>query len=212
MRCSTMVIGCLLLTTAGYGADFAAATPGFYVSALGGGAFVDSMVTTDANYPDDRFHTKTEAGVSVLGAIGYNWGLIRTEGEFGWQESKLDTLSRGTGAWPITGELSVRSIMANAYLDFRGKNVPLVPYLTAGLGYANIHLTERAPSHLLDPSTSDSDGVFAWQIGAGMNVLINAHWAFDVRYRCFSTASPKLGLQELDFRSHNAYMGLQYKF
>jgi opacity protein-like surface antigen len=211
----SIVVTCVLILA---GSDvspanqWVTADPGFYVSGHVGPVFVPNLTTTDSEAPGVRARTKVEDGIGLLGALGYDFGTIRTEGEVGYQTSKLDKVVVGSDKTTLTGHLNATTFMANACLDFRGKNVPLVPYLTAGIGMADVAADGvRVPGSGL-PAVDESDDVIAWQIGFGVGWLIDSHWTFDVLYRYFATADAEFGTTEMEFASHNIYLGVRYKF
>ncbi len=181
--------------------------PTFYVSGLGGPVSGQSMTMKNTD-SDARIRTKTEVGVGALGAVGFDFGTARLEAEGGYQTANLDRTSTGD---ELEGDLSVSSAMLNGYLDFRGKDLPLVPYVTAGFGWADVTL-DGAVAEVGLVDDEHRNGVLAWQIGAGFAWLFNSHWALDIRYRYFATGTAEYGPAELDFRSHNVYMGVRYSF
>lgn len=187
--------------------------PGFYVSGNVGPVFVQDLATRDSTLPGVRAETESEAGIGLLAALGYEFGTIRGEGEVGYQTSELDQATVGTEETPLTGHLNVMTFMANGYLDFRGKDLPLVPYLTAGIGIADLTADGvRVPGSGQPGLDDESEDVLAWQIGAGAGWIIDSHWTFDVRYRYLATDEADLGTVEMRLRSHNVYLGLRYNF
>jgi len=82
----------------------------------------------------------------------------------------------GSGSASIDGDITSLALMLNGYFDIRSFST-IVPYLTAGIGYANLELS---PISIAVPGygtfatvASYDDNVFAYQVGIGVAYDIN---------------------------------------
>jgi opacity protein-like surface antigen len=198
----------------------------FYVSGSAGGVFVmDSNVTAsapavggmlDADYSFDP-------GYGVSGAVGYDFGQFRLEGELSYREADLDSVTvntvtgpgvtlTGLGTFPASGSGSIFGFMANGWYDF-DTGTPWVPYLGGGIGGAMVGFDVAG----LD----ETDTVFAYQVGGGIGYEINSNVTVSLGYRLLGTTSPTFegpvaGFgnveAEADVLTHNVELGLRVTF
>ncbi|HFV1760894.1 TPA: outer membrane protein, partial [Escherichia coli] len=123
---------------------------------------------------------------------------VRTELEFyarGKADSKynVDKDSWSGGYWrdDLKNEVSVNTLMLNAYYDFRNDSA-FTPWISAGIGYARIHQKttgistwdyEYGSSGRESLSRSGSADNFAWSLGAGVRYDVTPDIALDLSYR-----------------------------
>ena len=111
----------------------------------------------------------------------------------GWQEppnhsSHYSAISPISVTLPQSGKNRVTRYMANAYIEpFKGR-WPVSPYIGAGLGAAQGHLTTfaapaRAPSAPPSQILDIKDTRFAWQAMADVSVPVTPHVALTAQYR-----------------------------
>jgi len=187
---------------------------GWY-SSLGGGL----NLLRDSAINGGGFATKGvfDDGFVVNGAVGYQWGNLRGEGEIGYRRNDFDhftTLGKGSG------DASSFHFMANGYYDFipSGK---FDPYIGAGVGVARVdysQLAGAAGATLLD----DTDTKFAYQGIVGVRYLMAPQWDVGVEYRYFATLDPRVRTTaatvpasvEVNAPYHNdsVMLGLTYHF
>lgn len=115
-------------------------------------------------------------GYAANAALGLDGGMYRLEGAVGYQANGVDADLDG----PVTDtDLSILSFMANGYIDFGMPGSFIDPYVMAGAGIANVSV---------DNAFEDDDTVFAYQLGAGINVDALPNVMLDFGYRYFATA------------------------
>lgn len=207
-----VVLACLFILLAlpalSFGAEPTAPKPGPYVSAyLGGTLKPDSDITG----PDFTGKIEYKPGFAVTGAGGYNFGMVRIEGELGYQRNDMDKFvckSGDCGSGSMKGNIYAVSGMANVYLDFVNSS-PFTPYIGGGIGAAFISadFDETSGSNLREDNT-----VFAYQGTAGLAYAINPHMSLDLKYRYFGTTDVNLGDVKASFASHNVFFGFRYNF
>lgn len=134
-----------------------------------------------------------DPGFRIAGALGYDFGAFRAEGEIGYRTNDAaDGSIVGLGPGPLEGDVSVLSFMANGYYDFHSADSSLVPYLGVGLGLASIDANISAP--LLAPFPQimdDSATVFAYQFMVGLGFNVSPATTITADYRYFSTTNPE---------------------
>ena len=175
------------------GAD--AATP--YIGGSTGFAFFScDRLTLHGTYLGDPEY---DTGAAFSGAVGIDFDGYRFEGEVAYQKNEIDNLGSG---------VSVFSIMANGCFDFLLEQSRITPFVSAGVSYANVDV---------DVLGNDcSDGVFAFQLGAGIGVEVMKHLVIDAKYRYFISFDPtiKIGPNtlQMDIDSHNLLLGFRVRF
>lgn len=197
------------------------ATPprlGPYVSGFAGISVPrDSNVTTSL-FPD-TFNDRVEfdPGVYVGGAGGFDFGYLRLEGELSYRHSEINAITDQSGVQfhNVDGNLGVFAVLANAYFDLHNPS-PITPYVGGGIGFAALHLSDTFGGGVLLYEDND-DTVFAYQVGAGLEIALNRMISLDVGYRYFGTDTARFvsgitGTTELKFESHNALVGVRVKF
>ena len=152
-----------------------------------------------------------DPGFNIGGAIGYDFGNIRAEGEIGYHFWDMDTATL-TGVVPgcpctgsINGDASALSFMGNGYFDFPVGNSSVEPYLGAGAGLANITVG-------FDGFSDESDLVFAYQIMVGIGFEISPTATLTAGYRYFATTDPDFDGVEATVSSHDFSLGARFAF
>ena len=142
-----------------------------------------------ASMSDSKYTASSySAGYNLAGAVGLDRGRYRIEAEIGYQNNEIKNILK---------KLSMTTYMANYYLDIAVPVVPVAPFLTAGVGVANIY------------GGSGSDRVLAWQVGAGAGVHVFPFTTFDLQYRHAGTADPILSGRKYTIGSNNVTVGLR---
>jgi opacity protein-like surface antigen len=230
-----------------------------YISGMGGMIWPSTLHLVDT-YQYEMFNGYQDyalgRGFNVLGAIGCSYGSsFRLEGEVGYQRCDVKTAINGedgvpyehpldeagnnfsSDPWDMKGEVSVLSLMANGYYDFKlAKNIEL--YATAGIGVAQVSLKDvhevttiegnGSGGYIFYPNTnpgySAQEKTIAWQVGAGVAVPISGKIKLDLRYRYFATTDftlPGVGSyyyanisggskdSKTNFSSHSVLLGLR---
>ena len=150
---------------------------------------------------------KSDSGLGLGFAVGYAFGNTRMEGEYAYQKNDLDKVEVSaygySGSGKIGGETSSHSFLYNVYYDFKNTSL-FTPFLSAGVGVSNVEVD------LL--GASEDDTVFAYQIGAGVAYAMTDKTFMDLTYRYFGTSDPEFDGVEIDYSSHNVYLGVRVSF
>lgn len=173
--------------------------------------------------PVDKVKTDMGSGITLLGAVGCDYGDWRLEGELGYQKNDFDkatfhdVIEEESVKRDWNGDVSILSLMANGYYD-----IPLGSgfefSLSAGIGIAQVSIDNFGPK---DPpedldwkGTGDlNETTFAWQVGAGFGIPVAENVMLDLRYRYFATTDFDFGEGgDTNIASHNALLGLRVGF
>jgi opacity protein-like surface antigen len=195
--------------------------PGPYVSAFAGVSIPDdSDVTTNDYFFNNIFEDKVEFDVGAYagGTAGFDFGYLRLEGELSYRYSDIQSVTDKLDGFQfqnVDGNLGAFAFMANAFVDLHNAS-PITPYFGGGAGFAVLDLSDTfAGPVLLYPNGSEA--VFAYQVGAGLEIALNPMFSLDVGYRYFATDeadfnSNSLISTNMKLESHNAMVGLRMKF
>lgn len=159
----------------------------WYFAAQGGASLTDDLDVPGVNI---SFNT----GYNVGGALGYDLGKFRLEGEFTYRSVDVDTAN---GLSVPDASLSALTFMANGYYDFEMDS--LTPYIGVGLGVADSELDQFG-------STVFSETDFAYQFMAGL--------AFNVSKTAYLTAGYRFFvISETDApNTHELNLGVRFMF
>lgn len=198
--------------------------PGPYISGFLGIALPrDTTVTTDnfTTIPIDD-SVEFDPGINTGATGGYDFGLVRLEGELSYKQSDIKTitdLGNGDRYRNIDGSLGVAAFMANAFFDLHN-DTPVSPYLGGGIGFATLHLSDTfgtGPTGRQWLYDSGDDTVFAYQVGGGLDIAINRRFSLDIGYRYFGTDTATFSNDfnrehSLKYESHNTSVGFRVRF
>ena len=169
-----------------------------------GGTFGGTGTTDTA-----RFHADTDGAFTVGGAIGYDFGLVRTDVEVNYSRSKVKALTiRSVNGAPVTltaadgadicdyleadsctvsgnsisadgSHLRQLSALANLWVDLPIGGNVVVPYAGGGVGVGGYEVDGEGKAR------------FAFQLGAGVAFNLSPHVAItgDYRYRQINGAT-----------------------
>ncbi|HDV1343300.1 TPA: porin family protein, partial [Escherichia coli] len=218
---------------------------GFYLSGKVGGSAVhlanQSYSYKDLDYPQDNIkwsggsNNDTVFGGGI--AAGYNFYPqfslpVRTELEFyarGNADTKYNLYKDDWSRGDLKNEVSVNTLMLNAYYDFRNDSA-FTPWVSAGIGYARIHQKTTGISTWdygygysgrESLSRSGSADNFAWSLGAGIRYDVTPDIALDLSYRYLDAGDSSVSYKdewgdkyksEVDVKSHDIMLGVTYNF
>ncbi|MDA8428635.1 MAG: outer membrane beta-barrel protein [Geobacteraceae bacterium] len=159
-----------------------------------------------------------DPGINVGGTAGYDFGIVRLEGELSYKQGEMKsvTLTTGDRVNDVDGSLGVLAMMFNGFFDLHN-STPVTPYWGGGIGFAAMHLSDTfAPDGSLIYQAGD-DTVFAYQAGAGLDIALNRQLSLDLGYRYFGTAKANFATGQdietsMKYESHNATVGFRVKF
>jgi OmpA-OmpF porin, OOP family len=195
-----------------------AADKGMYVSVNGGLSFLSDSDTFAPTFtPPENLHLGFDSGFNVGGAVGYNFGNIRAEGEIAYHTNDIDELSTTlVPFFPATdGSASALSFMVNGYYDFHIGNSAWVPYLGVGAGAANVDVDLSFLG--ATPQIDDNATVFAYQLMAGLGFNISSNMTLTAGYRYFAASDPEIidvdgNVLDVEYSSHEVNLGVRYNF
>ncbi len=221
-------IGVLAISGIAYAMP-ATADDGWYAS-LGAGIniFPDSDINSSTFGVVDVEHS-LNTGPLVLGAIGKELSSgLRVEGELSYRNNDYDDITVSinqtifgtalSATTALSGDTSTFGFMANVAQDFNLKSKSgrrIHPFVLGGLGFATVSVNDAtALSTLL---ADDTDTVFAYQAGAGINYGLTEKLSAGVSYRLFGTSDPGFTAVDgtsfdIDVLNHSLLVGLTRNF
>lgn len=176
---------------------------GPYVSASGGVNITHQSDVDVSGLGSADMDYDTGFGLNVAG--GYDFGIIRVEGEFGYKNADIDKLSGPGGSVNVTdSDLTVLSFMANTYYDIKNESA-VTPFLGAGIGILN--------GEIDSDGDSEDDTVFGYQLTAGVSFSTSKNLNLDVFYR-YQGSATDFSQDDVDisYGSSNIMAGFRYTF
>ena len=189
---------------------------GDYVGASSGLLLTRGSTLTDRNGSTAEL-SYDKAGFPFSISLGRQFGIgLRAEEELFYKRASVDSFSYsditskiGSGVWCV-------GAMSNLYYDWY-HNVDVMaesffsPYVMLGIGFANVNMSEGSVNSL-KLWNSDSDTVFAYQIGIGSGIPIRKDIIIDVSYRYFDAQNIHIDQIKTNFSSQNVLLGVRYLF
>jgi outer membrane protein len=133
---------------------------------------------------------------------------------------KTDTEIKGSGLSPTNiGELKQVPIILNGRFHF-STNQKIRPYLSAGIGYYinDFDLSDSLSSVLPSGSELDPDNSIGFNLGGGIQFLLNEHFAIDLDLKYiwnktdFEAKAPGYAPEETSVNLDNFYVGIGLKY
>jgi len=203
--------------------------PGAYMSGFIGVTVPnDTMVTTDDFIANTTFNDRVELnpGIDIGMTGGYDFGYLRMEGELSYKHSEMQEIIDRSDNFRfrnVDGNLAALALMFNSFVDLHNNSI-LTPYFGGGIGFATLYLSDTFGTDTRGGIVSrdqlyvnDSDSVFAYQVGGGVEIALNRELSLDLGYRYFGTSTARFDSSfdqstKLKFESHNATVGFRLKF
>jgi opacity protein-like surface antigen len=175
---------------------------------------IGAAMLADADITEPGFNAElgSDTGVALGIALGYAYSNnIRAEIEFAYQTNDADTLEAFGVGLNATGDTTSSAGLLNCYYDFVNDS-SFIPFITAGIGYAKVELNDFNLSGSGMPNSNEDDEVFAYQVGAGVGYVVSEKIILDFKYRYFGTDDPEFDVTEVEYASHNFYVGIRAFF
>jgi opacity protein-like surface antigen len=205
-----LTVGVILVFTLGAQAQGPNLPKRWYVGAGAGAAFYNDWELT--NTVDADLDTGYIGNITV-GAYLDDIRVFRLEAEGLYTSSDIN----GVAGASANGTVSNTAAMFNALYDVRtGTN--WTPYFGVGIGYSLVDLDSFTTPAGAATIVDDNDGVFAWQIKAGVAYQFSPSWSVNVQYRFFNAENPSfittggLNADAESIRSNNAEIGFRFHF
>ena len=225
MPCFAIVFAALALAAFAPSAEAGSQAKGWYLGLEGGWSLL-----AEPNFNDSgaSLTFKPNNGFLVGGAVGYDFGRVRLEGEMVYRDHGLKTVGFSnvppsaqtafgippSGSAPLGGDISSLGFMANAIYDFFPHS-SITPYVGAGIGGADLHLNNVKIGSFQFASGGSLQ--FAYQAIAGVKVAFGGSWSASIDYRYFAATdgsfSDALGNRfKLPYSTQNVMAGIAYHF
>jgi opacity protein-like surface antigen len=143
---------------------------------------------------------------------------LRVDGQIFYQRYVFGEFTRAGVDEGGDGDVDSLAFMANLFYDI-GSGGRWTPYVGAGIGWALVRYDVDAfGGPFTDvPFIDDEDGVFAYQLMAGVTLNVRDGIGIAFGYRFFATSDPELtdlsGRRfDTEYMSHNIEVGLRFRF
>ena len=203
--------------------------PGAYSSGFIGVSAPASIDTPSTNFDSNASFSdrvKLDPGINIGGTGGYDFGLLRLEGELSYKYSTIKSITDQTTNTPFKnpkGNLGVLAFMFNGFVDLHNES-RITPYVGGGVGFATLNLSDTYGSESTGSTAkrvrlygAGNDTVFAYQAGAGLDIALNRRLSLDIGYRYFNCSSADFTADQviytsMKFVSHTTAIGLRIKY
>lgn len=167
----------------------------------------------------ESLESDTFPGFGLGASLGYFINeRFRVDGQIFYQRYVFGEFTRAGVDEGGDGDVDSLAFMANLFYDI-GSGGRWTPYVGAGIGWALIKYDVDAfGGPFTDaPFINDEDGVFAYQLMAGVTLNVRDGIGIGFGYRFFATADPELldltGRRfDTEYMSHNIDVGLRFRF
>jgi len=184
---------------------------GLYVSGNLGFAMLSDSDLTDSTVPGITVNTEFDTGLALGAALGYDFNRFRVEGEISYQKNDVDKIGAPGVSLNAAGESVALSFLINGYYDFIN-NSAFTPYISVGLGFAQVEFNDLDISGLGFSGSTDEDTVFAYQVGIGVGYALTQKVTIDVKYRYFGAEDSEYDTTKAEFASNNFLFGMRINF
>ena len=147
---------------------------------------------------------------SFAGALGLRLGdNFRVEEELSYRKPKFDHVGQFNGGdGDANGSLRAIYLLTNLYYDINLKWHDIQPFISAGLGVAQLHGSLESGTPGFNSSGSSTN--VAWQLGTGLKYRASPDLAFTGGYRYVGTSDADIGHSKLSFGDNEVRVGLEY--
>jgi outer membrane immunogenic protein len=167
---------------------------GVFIGAFGG--YAGGSATSPVDFDLNGWLLGVNAGANFTLAEGIVAGIV---GDLAWSNITDDDVFAPPSAFDVNWAGSVRG-----RLGFDGG--AFMPYVTAGLAFANATLTA------IDGSEVDSNTHLGWTAGAGVEFKATDELSIDVAYRYSAYGAQAYGVTDWEFSTHQVTAGLNWYF
>ncbi len=184
-----------------------------YVSGSAGLTILEDATSTDIFNNDI---VKFDNGWNIGGAIGYDFGVFRTELEVAYRNNNLDSVQVLNIDLPFSGSFSSTSFLVNGLIDIENKS-SFTPYFGVGIGFAKLYVNDTKNEITNIISVNDSTTVFAYKLTTGSAFKMSENIDITLDYAFLGTTEP--GFETVngfkfksEYHSHNINAGIRYYF
>jgi opacity protein-like surface antigen len=184
---------------------------GWYLT-VGAGAIWPQNQNFRARGFENRGYFDFNAGFSVDGGIGYDFGPIRAELTYGYGAPAFDHVFSRTDSfkYDASGKINKNDLLASVYWDVLPWS-RFTPYIGGGIGYTNL----STPSWTVDGARfgGSNKGLFGWQAKAGVSYALATNW--DVYAEGTYSGAEGFSTKQYNTDSYadfGAKLGFRYRF
>lgn len=187
------IAGAIMASTV-YAADTSNDDNRMYISGMFGASIVSDVDTTakDENNSatTDKLKADYSTGFHGLAAVGYTMGDMAAEIQSGYIHANVNTMKLDGTERANSGQLDVIPVMFNGYYHFTSLSDMLVPYIGAGVGYANVRSKFKNVNDSTNTGNNEaSKGTLGYQAMVGLGYHLTDNAALNFEYRYFGTSN-----------------------
>lgn len=212
--CQTIIAFCLSFLFCG---QALAQHSGPYIGTFVGG---NALMNAKASDNLGDFVLTFEKALQWSAVLGWDFepgnpvGEGRIELEYARRSNPLDQVKLVDGDFIGGGNVTSDSLLLN-FFGIYHDNSSYAPYAGGGIGATRIEMSDLQVAGY--PMGSGSAVVFAYQVGAGVDIALTDHLNLDLGYRFFSSTRPTFieisGRKfDMDYSCHSAVLGLRLGF
>jgi opacity protein-like surface antigen len=166
--------------------------------------------------PLGQDHDGTSGGF-IFGVLSFGKERFHEKGEW----SSITERTRENGPGRMNGGMGFKAALFDVTFDLHNDTI-VTPWFGGGVGIVaprpdGAAGTKSAGPNQGMPSGSDDDTLFAYRLGAGLEVTLHYGFSLDLAYRYVSPANGQFNLNsltatELGRERHNASLGIRIRF
>ncbi|ARU95348.1 outer membrane protein [Tatumella citrea] len=166
---------------------YAADNSGVYVSGKVGSSIENTHgMKYDYAGNDSKSSSKSKGVFGGGVAVGYDFYSqyqfpVRVEIASTFRGKSKSVGEADNGSVSTRNKVRMDTYMVNGYYDLHNQSA-FTPYLTAGIGIADLKLKNSFESGALSGNSSDSNTNFAWDVGLGVKYAVTTNIAIDASY------------------------------
>lgn len=147
----------------------------------------------------------------LAGALGLRFTpALRFEAEISRRKTEMDRMDiNGGGSYKLGGDLTSWLYMINGYYDIDLGWRKLMPFATAGIGFA-VHDAEIIDGANVAANGLDTSWGLALQLGSGLKYRVKDNMAFTGSYRFIGTTDMEVDSYDIGYSSHEIRLGIEY--
>jgi len=209
--------------------ELRAEPPGWYIGVEGGWSHLNAPTfnPTVGGTSLGSFSSSFSAGFGAGAYFGYAgvfFPNLRFQGEAIYRQHNASSftgpfLGPPSTTLSATGAVKSLGLMTNLIYDFNN-STRWTPYVGAGIGGANVKLSNVGVPSLTSFTFSNSQWEFAYQAIGGIKYSFNSNWSASLDYRYFATIDPTFtatvaGMPTsvtTQYSTHNVLLGIAYRF
>ncbi|MEM7072643.1 MAG: outer membrane beta-barrel protein [Pseudomonadota bacterium] len=189
----------------------------YFSGAVGFTATNDANLSLDATATTPQFSGDVDIDESVNAAIAFGTNFtdyLRGEVQFSWRTADLDSWTVNSARITLGGDYETLAFFYNMYVDVFPHQA-VTPYFGGGIGFAyhDVSLSQVSTGAVsISTNASESDTVFAYQLGGGLSAALNDRVTAFIDYHYLGSSDVSINGGEIEYGAHEGRVGLRFGF